>query len=119
MGREKASSYFLKVSVFSLSQQITAFFCLSVQTPCLGLEQDSQLGYVGNHQGLDPLVIGNVNLAGNTFCRGKRKKKKKKESKRERAVQSFPVPGAEHVSVSVPRVGKSVNQRDRCFLREY
>lgn len=31
---------------------------------------------------------------------------------------SFPVPGGEHVSVSVPRVGKSVNQRDCCFLWE-
>lgn len=32
---------------------------------------------------------------------------------------NFPVPGAEHVSVSVPRVGKSINQRDHCFLWEY
>lgn len=65
-------------------------------------------------------------MTGNTFFREKRKKKKKEEGwgeikkkKRERAVLSFSVPGAEHVSVSIPRVGKSVNQKYLWFLWEY
>lgn len=76
-----------------MSQQIrTFFFCLSVQTPCLGLKQDSQLGQVGNHQGLDPLVIRNV-IRQETLSLGEKEKKgegkKRKKNKKESNAELF------------------------------